>query len=428
MNKPRTKHALGWSALFFAALAVASLSRADQIIKYGEAEWLGQPCRSKQVNAGRVVVDRADGRERFVLTNINEATGMELLFIDFENDRGQVYTAPAGAGAHALNEIPGDRLAIGTFYDGTFVVFDLKKMEFIRTVKFPGEQYIWRLVRGADGRLYGGTYPGARLGAFDLDTYAFEDLGSPAPPNLYLQSISATPEGLIVCCFATQEPKTLVFDPATKKFSPMPPGMENIVSGVSWNGYYLSGTLAFRGRSFDKVDPVPFPVPPAAKGEWTVDPLTTEETLYLRLGTAVYRYKKTGNGLELVADIDLRGGLLLAVNRKGELLGVRGQDYFIIRPGDQGLNLKPIPVEGRGRETLFLEVDSGSASGAAPVSARPSSGWTPAPSKPPTPGPSVTGEERCTMSPSWAERSSPHLMRAATSPSTTPICPGTSGT
>jgi len=358
MNKPRTIHALKRSAFFFALLTVASLGWGDQIVKYGQPEFLGQPCRSKQVNAGRVVVDRADGRERFVLTNINEATGMELLFVDFENDRGQVYTAPAGAGSWALNEVPGDRLVIGTFYDGTFVVFDLKKMEFIRTVKFPGEQYIWRLVRGADGRLYGGTYPGARLGALDLDTYTFEDLGAPAPPNLYLQSISATPEGLIVCYFGQQEPKTLVFDPATKKFSAMPTGMEKIVTGVSWNGYYLSGSQAFRGRSFEKIDPVPFPVPPAAKGEWTVDPLTSEETLYLRQGTAIYRHEKTGNRLELVADINLRGGGLMAVNRKGELMGVRGQDYFSIRPGDRELSLKPIPVEGRGRSTLFLKVDS----------------------------------------------------------------------
>jgi hypothetical protein len=58
-----------------------------------------------------------------------------------------------------------------------------------------------------------------------------------------------------------------------------------------------------------------------------------------------------------VTDIDLRGGWLMAVTRKGELLGVRGQDYFVIRPGDRDLNLKPIPVEGRGRPTLFLKAD-----------------------------------------------------------------------
>ena len=133
--------------------------------------------------------------------------------------------------------------------------------------------------------------------------------------------------------------------------------MEKVGAGSSWNGYYLSGSQAFRGKSFEKIDPVPFPVPPAAKGEWTVDPLTTEETLYLRQGTAIYRHEKKGSLLQLVADIDLRGGWLMAVNRKGELLGVRGQDYFVIRPGDRDLNLKPIPVEGRGRPALFLKVD-----------------------------------------------------------------------
>ena len=356
--KPKTSRNLFRTVLCsLVFLSAASFCRADRALKYGQPELLGEPCRAKQVLAGRVVTDRTDGRERFVLTNDNETKGLELLFIDFENDSGKMFIAPAGAGSWALKEVPGDRLAVGTFYDGTFIFFDLKKMEYIRTVKFPGEQYIWNLALGADGRIYGGTYPGARLGVVDLGTYAFEDCGGPAAPNLYLRTVSATPEGLIVCTFGTQEQKTLVFDPATKKFSPLPAGMEKVGAGYSWNGYFLSGAQSFRGKSFEKIDPVPFPVPSAAKEEWTVDPLTTNDVLFLRQGNAIYRHEKTGSLLQLVADIDLRGGWIMAAGRKGELLGIRGQDYFIIRPGDRELNLKPIPIEGRGRPALFLKVD-----------------------------------------------------------------------
>jgi hypothetical protein len=62
-------------------------------------EHLGQPCRAKNMLASRLVVDRADGRERLVVTNMNEDTGCELIFIDFERDTGEVYRAPAGSGS-----------------------------------------------------------------------------------------------------------------------------------------------------------------------------------------------------------------------------------------------------------------------------------------------------------------------------------------
>jgi hypothetical protein len=87
--------------------------------------------------------------------------------------------------------------------------------------------------------------------------------------------------------------------------------------------------------------------------------MTTPDVLYLRQGNAVYRYARGDSELTFIADIPLRGGRLMAGTSKGELLGVRGQDYFVIKPGDTDLKLRSIPVEGRGRPTLFLEADPG---------------------------------------------------------------------
>lgn len=322
-------------------------------------EHLGQPCRALQVLAGRVVVDRADGRDRLVLVNDNESQGAELLYIDFEKNTGRMFPAPAGAGGWALREVPGDRLVVGTFYDGVFMIFDLKKMAFLKTIDFPGESYVWNLALGADGRIYGGTYRGAKLGALDLQTYAFEDLGAPAPPNLYLRQVSATPEGLILCSFGTQEPKVLLFDPASKTFAAPPPQLKGASAGVAWNGYFLAGNRAYKGRAFERVDPPPFPAPPPANGTWSVQTyLTTDTVLFLQQGHAVYRYVAGDKDLTFIAKIDLRGGRLLAGTRNGHVLGLRGQDYFLIKPGDKELNLRPIPVKSRPRPTLFLKADN----------------------------------------------------------------------
>ena len=343
---------------FLLLLLAPLVALSGQGVMAASIEYLGSPCRAQQILAGRVVTDRATGREWLVLTNMNETTGAELLFIDFEHDTGRLFRAPAGQGSWALNEVPGDRLVVGTFYDGQFMIFDLKKMQFIKTVGFPGESYIWNLAMGSDGRIYGGTYGHGKLGALDLKTYAVEDLGAPAPPNMYLRTVSATPDGRVLCSLGMDQPTQLLYDPATKRFEPVPKPLEGVGAGVTWNGYFIAGSRVFQGKSLEVVDPPPFPVPPADRGGWWVDDyMTTEKVLFLHQGNAIYRYAKGDSGLTFIADIDLRGGRLLAGARGGEVLGVRGQDYFVIKPGDKDLVLKPLPVESGPRPTLFLKAD-----------------------------------------------------------------------
>ena len=183
-----------------------------------------------------------DGKEWFVLSNTNESTGVELIFIDFANNTGKKFSAPAGQGAWMLNQVPGDRLVVGTYYDGKMMVFDLKTMSFTKTLGLPGEEYFWNGAIGGDGRLYAGTYPGGKLGALDLDKLTIEDCGAPAPPNLYLRNVSALPDGRLLCNFVTSKPTTKIFDPATKKWSDVPEHFRDVPSGVIVERPFVSGT------------------------------------------------------------------------------------------------------------------------------------------------------------------------------------------
>ena len=345
-----------FTGMVSAGMALATV--AGGVNAAAKLEILGQPCRAKNILASRVVKDRATGREMFVLANMNENSHAELIFIDFERDTGKVYRAPAGAGSWALREVPGDRLVVGTFYDGVFMVFDLKKMEFVKVSQFAGESYIWNLAIGGDGRIYGGTYPGAKLGALDLKTYAVEDLGAPAPPNMYLRNVFALPDGRIMCHFGTEKPTYLIYDPATKKFSPAPPKLSGGAAGAVWNGYFVSGRQVFRGRDLEEVTPTPFPTPPADKGAWSINTtLTSADTLFINQEGALYRYFSGEKDLTFICAMDTRGGGLTASTEKGDLLGVRGQDYFVVKPGDKDVKLRQIPVESSPRQTLFLRVD-----------------------------------------------------------------------
>ncbi|MDH7480419.1 MAG: WD40 repeat domain-containing protein [Armatimonadota bacterium] len=339
------------SSLYIVPLAILLTATAAKI------EPLGQPCRAKNILSTLMITDRETGRETLVLGNTNEATHMELIFLDFENDKAKAYTAPAGSGAWALIEVPGDRLIVGTHYDGMFMVFDLKKKEFVKTVKFPGESYIWNFAIGSDGRVYGGTYPGGKLGAFDLETHEVEDCGAPAQPNLYLRNVSSLPDGRILCSFGQEKPTTMVYDPKAKKWEPTPKQLEGITQGICWNGYFISGSSIF-DSSLQPIKP-PFPTPPADKGPWYVDlRLTRGDVLYIRQGRAIYRYNKGENALSLVTDVYLHGGGIVAASKKGLLIGIKGQDYFVIKPGDATIRLKPIPTESQPRPTLFLKADT----------------------------------------------------------------------
>jgi len=191
----------------------------------------------------------------------------------------------------------------------------------------------------------------------DLATYTVEDCGAPASPNMYLRYVSALPDGRILCNFGMEKPVNLLYDPRTKKFEQAPPVLQGVSRGVSWNGYFLAGSQVLDGKTLQPVEP-PFPLPPG-EGGWAVDVnLTTDEVLYLRQGNAVYRYMKGDEKPQLLASVDLRGGGIYAATARGELLGVRGQDYFVIQPGDTQVALKPIPVDSAPRPTLFLRLDS----------------------------------------------------------------------
>ena len=323
----------------------------------GEIENLGQPCRGKNVLSGRVVTDRATGREWLVMVDMNETTGAELLFIDFEKNTGKKFHCPGGSGSWALNEVPGDRLVIGTFYDGKFMVFDLKKMEFIKDVSFPGESYIWNLALGKDGRVYGGSYGNGKLGALDLNTYEVEDLGNPAPPNLYCRNVSALPDGRILCQFGQEKNTVLIFDPDSKKFEPVPKSLEGISAGIAWHGYFISGAKFFKGDALEPADP-PFPAPPADRGTWYVHTSASNDNmLVVQQKNYTYTYKFGDKELRLVSDFDLGGYRLLAVSKKSELLCFRGDSYIVVKPGDKKLDPRPMPVESSPRPTHFLRCD-----------------------------------------------------------------------
>ena len=59
---------------------------------------LGQPCQARNVHAGVIVNDK--GREWFVITNMNEASNIELILIDAQRDVAEVHRVQRARRTH----------------------------------------------------------------------------------------------------------------------------------------------------------------------------------------------------------------------------------------------------------------------------------------------------------------------------------------
>ena len=322
---------------------------------------LAQPCRAKQVLSGCVTPDPADGRERLWLTNMNENTGGELIAVDFENDTAELYRWPAGDGSWHVMPLDGGRFAISTYYDGKFLLFDARAKEWLHVADFPEEKYIWDMAVGNDGRIYGGTYPGGKLGAFDPETRDFEDCGRPDDldeGSLYLRHVVATPDGDIVCSFGYAQQMTAIYKVREKRFVQVWED-DDLAAVVSLLGYLIvssgsRGLLALAGTDPWPIEQSPLPDCPVAGGWGGIHSFSTDERVYLTVEQETWKWLPGTGELTRIHEHGVRGGTVYGFADDDSMLGVRGQDYFRLRPGEAEGDLRPIPAESEGRPMHFL--------------------------------------------------------------------------
>jgi hypothetical protein len=153
---------------------------------------LGEPVRRNALY-NHVLGTDAQGRERYYqayrgapwfLLAFDPRTGAAKEFIA-EGHKGN----PWGA-LWASNR----KLYLSTGGGGTddLFVFD-PATETLRYLGRPtqSEIVVWTLTEAADGRLYGGTYPGARLVSVDLATHRLTDHGRLSPDQKYIRTVAS---------------------------------------------------------------------------------------------------------------------------------------------------------------------------------------------------------------------------------------------
>ena len=321
-------------------------------------ELMTQPCMGWRFQAGVTLYNADADRELMLLTSSAELGGALLVIIALENNANISLQIPGTAGAWAMAPMKGDRVAIGTYFDGSIHIYNLPENKLTDVVAIPGEAYIWNLVEGGDGRLYGGTYPGGKLVALDQATLKLEVCGQVAAPNRFLHEVSPLPDGRLLCRVGDEAPGLYLYDPADKTFTAAPENLAGITGGTIWDTYFVTRGQVFNAE-LEPISPPPFTLPKANGEDWSVlTAVTNKQFLFLQQGNAVYRYQAGDKGLTRVYDFDLRGGTLLTSTEKGSLAGIRGQQYFHIKTGDEVLSRQQLNIASPPRIPTFLQTDA----------------------------------------------------------------------
>jgi hypothetical protein len=173
-----------------------------------------------------------------VLVGPGPSEGSERIYFNFRQDGGKLFLvavnpatgaseqfqSPVGTGAWGFMVGPDNKIYLGTHEgpdpgdSGQVLVFDPKQPEKqIQVIGRPSESetYLWMYTIGLDGRIYGCTYPGAKLVAYDPKTGELADLGIMDESQKYTRSICTGPDGRIYVGVGYGRANVVVYDPKT---------------------------------------------------------------------------------------------------------------------------------------------------------------------------------------------------------------------
>jgi hypothetical protein len=93
----------------------------------------------------------------------------------------------------------------------------------------PTEIHIWGLTLGSDKKLYGATYPSAKLIRFDPDTQKSEDLGRMSETENYARSVAADDKGFVYVVIGNLKPDLVAYEIATGKHRSILPAGQSLL-------------------------------------------------------------------------------------------------------------------------------------------------------------------------------------------------------
>jgi len=187
-------------------------------------ESLGKPVLKAGLMGTIVGPGPTEGSERIYINFRQDGGKLFLVSVDPDTGKSEQFKSPVGTGAWGFIVGPDNRIYLGTHEgpdasdNGQILVFDPKHPEKqIEVVGRPSETetYLWQFCIGLNGKIYGCTYPSAKLVSYDPKTNEMTDIGRMDGEMMYSRSVATGPDGRIYVAIGYGKANLVVYDPKT---------------------------------------------------------------------------------------------------------------------------------------------------------------------------------------------------------------------
>ncbi|MEN6314315.1 MAG: hypothetical protein ABFD25_08730 [Clostridiaceae bacterium] len=292
-------------------------------------KFVNDPCRNFCILASITLIDPIDRHEKIDLSSFVEGGTGILVFIDRNTGEGETVTLPGDEGAWALLNVNNEKLLVGTCgLLGYLHKLDLKTRTWSEPLRDKDETYIWNLVMGSDGKVYGGTWPGGVMLQYDIEGHTLKNLGrmSDVEENMYVREVYSGVPGYVLFSCGTAEQHLGAWNIETGE------RMRIGKSGAKISEITDEYIRTVNGDKFEYYDAKTFK--------------DIEKTDVKEDKAGIGKAKLIPSGSRFVVEL-----------ADGSLAGVKGQEYFIIDRDCIKPELKRIPVEAPATQILTITSD-----------------------------------------------------------------------
>ena len=222
----------------------------------GEFEDLGVPVRKAGLMGWLTGPDAAGEQTKLYLSFNQDGAPLFLVQVDPVTGEVKQYSAPAGNPGGWGFIVGLDKCVyIGTWGGGHVLRFDPKQPD--KGIEFMGkpsktESYIWQFTIGRDGKLYGCTYPQAKIVSYDPATGEMADHGRMDPVEQYSRTIATGKNGWIYTGIGSVKAQIAALNPETAERRSIVPedargtGWGQVHNGADGNAYGKVGSAWYR--------------------------------------------------------------------------------------------------------------------------------------------------------------------------------------
>ncbi len=237
-------------ALFFISIPALSISITLSSISFAQKD-LGTPVKEAVCWGTFLGPGKTGAMDTIYLSFGQYKAPLFLLAVNPDSGQVRQFNAPLSSemGSWGFAVDRENRIYLGSYYGAHLLRFDPKteKWEDLGQPTGESESFICKLTTATDGKIWGGTYPSAKLFSYDPKIGVTENFDRMDPDQFYCYP-TAGEDGLIYCAIQFAKMDIVIFDPEKKtKTSLIPqesrkPGRMNLIKGKDGQIYVKLST------------------------------------------------------------------------------------------------------------------------------------------------------------------------------------------